>query len=152
MIRWRSFAAAIGVGALLALLVTVLARLTATSAGLATCCLAFALYPLVGATYALICPRPARPLANEAVGGASSALAVLVWQFVLAVTISPTNPIESFTQGLSSAPAPYAGNPALIAFGLLFGFGVVLVFVAATGAIGALLSSLVCRRREDPRA
>ena len=152
MIRWRSFAAAFGVGALLALLVTLLARVTATSAGLATCCLAFALYPLVGATYALIRPRPARPLAKEAIGGASSALAVLVWQFVLAATITPTNPIQSFTQSLSAAPAPYAGNSKLIIFGLLFGFGALLLYVAATGAMGALLSSLVRRRREDPRA
>ena len=59
------------------------------------CCLAFALYPATGAAYSFLDATPARGVPTVAVGGATAAIGVLLFQLLFAAVASPTDPVAS---------------------------------------------------------
>jgi len=150
MFSVRAFLGAFVLGAAASLLAHLLSTL-ATGFAMASCCLSFALYPLVGAGYAYLHAGATRPLASAIVGGPAAASAVLVWQLLFAAVTSPTDPIASFRQGLSPAAELYGDNPAFLAVAVLVGFSIAFSFVASMGAVGAVLIRALLQKRTSDR-
>jgi hypothetical protein len=142
MISGKALLGATFFGAAIALPVAILSL----PSGL-TCCLAFALYPAAGASYAFLDPMPRRGLPTVIVGGATSAIGVLLFQLLFAAVLSPTDPLASFRDGLLAAPPPYQGNVALTIVGLLMGLTIAASSVATMGAAGAAILRAALQRR-----